>query len=459
MKKALPRNTKNGIGIDEIANVGASGSADSCQTGIAPGNMELLAPAGGPESLFYALEFGADAVYLAGRDFGLRSKAINFSDDELGGAIALAHGRGRKVYVAVNSLMHEGRLQALAEYMALLAELEADAVIVSDMAALSYARRFAPGLDIHVSTQASVCNHEAARMWHDLGASRIVCAREMSLAEIADLKRKAPANLEIEVFVHGAMCMSYSGRCLISSYLAGRSANEGNCAQPCRWSYALVEDLKRDEPMTVEEDGFGTYLLNSMDLNMLAHLDELRSAGVDSIKIEGRNKKAYYVACVVNAYRQVLDGAPYDDFAPELEAVSHRPYSTGFFFGEAQQSAERDGYLSTHDMVGTVDACVCGCVNGDAEEAAESEPEAEGRLHVVTFTLRNRVFEGDEVEVVSPGLKPFKVVVGKLAHEGERVAVADVAMRHYSFTCDRPLRTHDILRIRREGGEAGATNR
>ena len=305
---------------------------------------ELLAPAGGFEQLRYALYFGADAVYLACDKFGLRQRAQNFSLADMPRAVQMAHDAGAKVYVTLNAYLHDEDLSDLPEYLAALAAAGVDAFIVSDLGVFALAREHAPQVDLHVSTQASVSNVEAARMWHRLGAKRIVTAREMSLEEIAQLKAELP-DVEVEVFVQGAMCMAISGRCLISDYLTGRSANQGNCVQPCRWSYHLEEQTRPGELFPIEEDERGTYIMNSKDLNMLAHLDELIAAGVDSIKIEGRVKKAFYVATVVNAYRQVLDGGDPAQWGSELERISHRPYSTGFFYGDAQQSFEDDIYV------------------------------------------------------------------------------------------------------------------
>jgi putative protease len=440
--------------------------------------LELLVPAGGAEQLFYALHFGADAVYIGGEYFSLRSKAANFSDDALNEAIKFVHSKGKRVYVTVNSVIGEQQLHALHEYIELLGGLNPDAIILSDMAVLALAKKLAPKLAIHVSTQANICNHETARLWHELGASRIVCARELSISDIAELRQAAPRDLELEVFVHGAMCMSYSGRCMISAHLTGRSANEGSCTQPCRWSYALVEQYRQDKPMTIEEDEFGSYVLNSKDLNMLAHLSELRAAGIDSIKIEGRNKKAYYVACVANAYRQVLDGAPASEFASELETISHRPYSTGFFFGEGEQSASVGQYLATHDMVATVvdctplgetsslylnsDNCHCGLDPQSSFGVAKTKDGTDiaHEKYLVTISLRNRIFEGDELEVLSPNVRPFSVHARELrrifAEEStaapalEIVEVADIAMQHYCFVSNHPLKPDDILRVKRK---------
>lgn len=357
--------------------------------------MELLAPAGGIEQLRAAVRFGADAVYLASDRFGMRARAANFALKDIPAAVEIAHAAGVKVHVTANILMEQGDLAALPDYFRALDAAGVDAFIIGDLGAAAIARRVAPRVALHVSTQASVANSEAARVWHSLGASRVVCAREMSLDDIARMREDMPADMEIEAFAHGAMCMAVSGRCLISSYLTGRSGNRGHCTQPCRWSYTLEEEKRPGEHFPIEEDGRGTFIMNAKDMNMLAHLDALRAAGVDSIKIEGRNKKAFYVASVVNAYRQVLDGAPVADFAPELEAVSHRPYGTGFFFGEAEQAPNYDGYEQQAMHVADVVA---------------ANPED----RTIVARCRNRFAEGEELEVLSPRVPITRVVVRNL---------------------------------------------
>ena len=357
--------------------------------------MELLAPAGGIEQLRAAVRFGADAVYLASDRFGMRARAANFALEDIPAAVEIAHAAGVKVHVTANILMEQGDLAALPDYFRALDAAGVDAFIIGDLGAAAIARRVAPRVALHVSTQASVANSEAARVWHSLGASRVVCAREMSLDDIARMREDMPADMEIEAFAHGAMCMAVSGRCLISSYLTGRSGNRGHCTQPCRWSYTLEEEKRPGEHFPIEEDGRGTFIMNAKDMNMLAHLDELRAAGVDSIKIEGRNKKAFYVASVVNAYRQVLDGSPAADFAPELEAVSHRPYGTGFFFGEAEQAPNYDGYEQQAMHVADV-------VAADPED------------RTIVARCRNRFAEGEELEVLSPRVPITRVVVRNL---------------------------------------------
>ena len=358
-------------------------------------NMELLAPAGGIEQLRAAVRFGADAVYLASDRFGMRARAANFALEGIPAAVEIAHAAGVKVHVTANILMEQGDLAALPDYFRALDAAGVDAFIIGDLGAAAIARRVAPRVALHVSTQASVANSEAARVWYSLGASRVVCAREMSLDDIARMREDMPADMEIEAFAHGAMCMAVSGRCLISSYLTGRSGNRGHCTQPCRWGYTLEEEKRPGEHFPIEEDGRGTFIMNAKDMNMLAHLDALRAAGVDSIKIEGRNKKAFYVASVVNAYRQVLDGAPVADFAPELEAVSHRPYGTGFFFGEAEQAPNYDGYEQQAMHVADV-------VTADLE------------TRTIVARCRNRFAEGEELEILSPRVPISRVVVRNL---------------------------------------------
>ena len=461
---------------------------------------ELLAPAGGMEQLAYAIHFGADAVYLACDKYGLRTRASNFSLDELPRAVAYAHERGVKVHVTCNIYAHDKDLVDLPAYARAIRDAGVDAVIVSDLGVLATIRAHAPELEIHVSTQASISNAAAALAWYQLGARRVVCAREMSLAEIAALKRELPADMQLEVFVHGAMCMAISGRCLISDHLVGRAANQGNCVQPCRWRYDLVEESRPNERFGIEEDAQGTYIMNSKDLNMLAHLDELVAAGVDSIKIEGRVKKAFYVATVVNAYRHVLDGESAELWAAELEKISHRPYSTGFYFGEAEQTDDADTYVQLNDWVGEVRACepldaagavvtvagtdgVAGEPDGTVVACAAGEPEAAapdvagGQCYRVIVRCRNRFREGEVLELLSPDLPVREIEIRDLAElfvkQGADVAapnpspidelpcesladydqvsveVANKGMHLYAITTDVALRPRDILRSTR----------
>ena len=400
---------------------------------------ELLAPAGGMEQLAYALYFGADAIYLACDKFGLRQRAQNFSLEELPGAVKLAHEWNARVFVTCNAYAHDKDLEELPAYARALEEAGVDAVIVSDLGVLSIIKQYAPSVALHISTQASVSNAEAAKVLYGLGARRIVCAREMSLEEIAQLKRSIPEDMEVEVFVHGAMCMAISGRCLISDYLTGRSANQGHCVQPCRWEYVLEETSRPGQYFPIEEDESGTYLMNSKDLNMLEHLDKLIEAGVDSIKIEGRVKKAFYVATVVNAYRHVLDGENPELWASELETISHRPYSTGFFFGEAEQSCSADIYTQLYDWVG---------------EVKTSAPRNDGRFDVEVY-CRNRFYLGDVLEVLSPHASLFSLTVEGLCEvfaDDVHVPceIANKAMGVYSIISDTELHPRDILRVMRK---------
>ena len=418
---------------------------------------ELLAPAGGWGQLAAAIRFGADAVYLACDRFGMRARADNFELDEMAQVVEYAHARDVAVHVTLNTLMDSRDMSVLPGYLEALSGAGVDAFIIGDLGAFSLARRYAPSVDIHVSTQASVCNAEAARMWHDLGARRIVCAREMSLQEIARMREDAPEELELEAFVHGAMCVAYSGRCLLSAAMTGRSGNKGACAQSCRWSYALVEEQRPGQYYEIEEGVRGSFVLNAQDLNMVSHLDELAAAGIDSFKIEGRNKRAFYVATVVGAYRSALDGGDVEMAERELLTISHRPYSTGFYFGRADQTPERDGYVKECVHVATVEDCM---------------DRGDGGWRV-TVLCYNRFETGDVLETVRPGRPPEELHVGqlvRLAPSDDGVPfvergglkldevraqsyeqpelVANRSKEHYLFEVDSPLDPGDYLRKR-----------
>lgn len=373
--------------------------------------MELLAPAGGMEQLRAAVAFGADAVYLAAERFGMRARAANFRMDEIPAAVAFAHEHGVKVHVTCNILMHPDDIDELPAFFRALDAAGVDAFIIGDLGAFAVAGEVAPRVERHVSTQASVANAAAARVWHSLGASRVVCAREMSLADIARLRQDAPPDLEIEAFAHGAMCMAVSGRCLISSYLTGRSGNKGHCTQPCRWSYQLEEEKRPGEFFPIEEDDRGTFIMNAKDMNMLAHLRALADAGVNSIKIEGRNKKAFYVATVVGAYRRVLDGEPPEAVADELLAVSHRPYGTGFYFDEAEQAPAYDGYEQETMHVADVVASSLRHPERNAQREVEGSPDDPQYLYLL---CRNRFAEGDELETLVPHEPSRRLIVRDL---------------------------------------------
>ena len=282
------------------------------------GRPEVLAPAGDMEKLRFAVAYGADAVYLAGKAYGMRTASGNFTPEEMQEAVRYCHERGVKVYVTVNTLPRDEEMLQLPKYLSALDEMGVDALILADLGVLMLAKRYAPHCEIHISTQTSIVNAQAATAYHELGASRVVLARELTLEQIAYIRKNTPKDLELEAFVHGAMCMAYSGRCMLSQYLAGRDANRGNCAQPCRWGYRVVEEYRPNEYMPIEEDEHGTYIFNSKDMNLLPYVDQVAKAGIDSLKIEGRVKTAYYAAVVTNAYRRAADlyAADPEHFAP-----------------------------------------------------------------------------------------------------------------------------------------------
>jgi putative protease len=361
--------------------------------------IELLSPAGDFERLEMALHYGADAVYLAGQQYGMRASAGNFSAEQLCQAVELAHGLGRRVYVTVNTLPREEELAALPAFLERLADAGADGLIIADLGVLSLANRHAPGVRKHVSTQFGAVNSAACAMLCDLGASRVVLARELSLEEIASIRAAAPKALELEVFVHGAMCVSFSGRCLLSNYLTGRDANRGVCAQPCRWKYSLREEKRPGEFFEIGEDG-GTYILNARDLCMIDHLPALIAAGVDSLKIEGRMKSAYYAAAATNAYRHALDCALAGEALPEVwrrevDKISHRPYSTGFYFGGQPGQSYADNMYAS-------DAEICAVVEGLAG------------IGLYRLTQRNKFAPGDKLELLQPTGEPIPFTAGAL---------------------------------------------
>lgn len=402
--------------------------------------LELLSPAGSMEALRAALRFGADAVYVGGPCLQLRAGAAGFSMDALADAAKEVHARGKKLYVTVNAFPTNREIDALGDYAQALLALGADAAIVADLGAIAAMRKAAPGLPIHVSTQANCLNYAAARVYWDMGATRIVLAREMTLDQIAELRAKTPTELELEAFVHGAMCMAYSGRCLISAYLTGRSANRGGCAHSCHWNYALVEEKRPGEYLPVEEDAGGTTILSSFDLNCLDFLDQIVDAGVTSFKLEGRMKTPYYVATVTNAYRRRIDGILAGTATPEsvallrreLDAASHRAYASGFYFGEMKQHAPDDGtYLSDCIFVGAVTARLPG-----------------GRIRV---ELRNRICDGDALEVLSPNAPGLSFPAAHLTDaDGNLIPEAAVPMALYDMDAPDIVEAGDLLRIRRE---------
>ena len=353
---------------------------------------ELLAPAGDWEKLQMAVLYGADAVYLSGTSFGMRSFAGNFSDEELPRAVDFAHRHGVKVHATVNTMPRSSEVDRLPEHLEKLNDAGVDALILADLGAFTLAGKYAPRCQRHISTQQSIANYACAQAWFDLGAQRVVLARELGMDEIREIRRRVDPALELETFCHGAMCVSYSGRCLLSNYMTGRDSNRGACAQPCRYQYALMEEKRPGEYFPVFEDEKGTYIMNSRDMCMIDHLDDLMDAGVDCLKIEGRAKSAYYAAIVTGAYRHVLDdvaaGRPVDPvWRDEVEHVSHRHYSTGFFYGQPGQFYEDARYIRDWQIC----AVVMGCT-----------PEG-----LATLSLRNKFVAGDAVEVVGPDTKPF----------------------------------------------------
>jgi len=358
--------------------------------------LELLSPAGDMERLKMAVHYGADAVYLAGTDFGMRSFAGNFTPEELPIAVKYAHDRGVKVHVTVNTMPRNDEICNLPPYLEQLQDAGVDALIVADMGAFTLAGKYAPKCARHISTQQSIANYECAQAWYDLGASRVVLARELNLKEITEIRQKVSPELEIETFGHGAMCVSYSGRCLLSNYMTGRDSNRGACAQPCRYQYALVEEKRPGEYFPVYEDEKGTYILNSRDMCTIDHLKELTDAGIDCIKIEGRAKSAYYAAIITGAYRHCIDdiaaGREIDKvWRDEVDHVSHRIYSTGFYFGQPGQYTENSRYIRQWQVCAIVESCD---ENG-----------------LALCSLRNKFCAGDELEVVGPDLRPFPITV------------------------------------------------
>ena len=397
-----------------------------------PNKPEILSPAGDFSRMKFAIQYGADAVYMAGNMFGMRTASKNFSNDQLKEAIDYAHKRGVKVYITVNSMPRNPELAALPEYLRYLEEVGADAVIVADMGVLTMVKRETK-LPVHISTQTSIVNYESARAWHSLGADRIVLARELSLDEIIEIRQKTNKSLELEAFVHGAMCISYSGRCLLSNFMTGRDANRGNCAQACRWKYALVEEKRPGEYFPVYEDG-ETFILNSKDMNMISHIPELVNAGISSFKIEGRVKTEYYVATVTNAYRKALD-AYFDGsytrdgiWADEVNKVSHREYWTGFYFNEDYGQHYGDStYVRDWDIIGIVEDC---------DDAGNAQ-----------LVQKNRFFKGDKVELFAPDFEPVPFVLDYFENDkGEVIEVAPHPEMRVSLKLPRPCPPNSFIR-------------
>ena len=399
---------------------------------------ELLSPAGDMERFDRALYFGADAIYLGGSAFSMRAAPANFGFDELKTACDKAHKQNVKVYLTCNTVPRNNEIDALPEYLLQWREAGVDAFIISDMGVLSLAKKYTPDVDIHISTQAGITNYASANEWHNLGATRIVTARELSMEDIAQLRAKTPSDLEIECFVHGAMCVSFSGRCLLSNYLVGRDSNRGDCAQPCRWQYALMEKTRPGEYLPIDEDESGTFIMNSKDMCMIEHIPDLVKAGISSFKIEGRAKSAYYTSVVTNAYRQAIDGYlknPSDTYKPEqwvideMYKMSSREYCTGFYYGHPTENAQ-----IYYD----------GGYKRDWSVMAEVIDYKDGRVYA---RQRNRIFDGDLLEALQRGTKPYDVTITDLRDEsGEKIEKAPHPMMIFSFASDIEIPKDALLR-------------
>ncbi len=400
---------------------------------------ELLAPAGSLTKLKYALKYGADAVYIGGEQYSLRVAAENFTSDEMKEGIEYAHNLGKKVYITANIIPHNCDLNDFENYIKEINHLGADAVIISDIGLFDIAKNATPNLEIHISTQANNVNYASASMWHKLGAKRVVLGRELSLEEISEIRKNTPDDLEIECFVHGAMCVSYSGRCLLSNYMTNRDSNLGACSHPCRWKYYLMEEKRPGEYMPVFENDRGTFIFNSKDLCMLNHIPEMIEAGISSFKIEGRVKSEYYVSTIIKAYRDAID-LYYEgkEFSPslmdEIKKVSHREYTTGFYFGKPtdnEQVYTNNSYVREYDLVGIVDAY----------------DENEKMLKV---TQRNKFFVGDEIELLKPVGKFETIRIQKMYNEkGEEIDSCPHATMKLSIPCDIKCEPFTILRKRK----------
>ena len=394
---------------------------------------ELLCPAGDWERLKLAVAYGADAVYLAGTTFGMRSFAGNFTPEELPKAVAYAHEHGVKAHVTVNTMPRNNEVVELPAWLELLDDAKVDALILADLGAFQMAGKYAPHCQRHISTQQSIANFACAQAWYDLGAQRVVLARELSLDEIREIRAKVSPELELETFCHGAMCVSFSGRCLLSNYMTGRDSNRGACAQPCRYHYALMEEKRPGEYFPVFEDEKGTYIMNSRDMCMIDHLDDLMDAGVASLKIEGRAKSAYYAAIVTGAYRHCLDAVaagelPDPVWRDEVEHVSHRHYSTGFFYGQPGQYTANSRYIREWQVAAIITDC-----------------DAEGNA---TLSLRNKFRTGDEVEIVGPDTRPFTVTVPEMI-DPDGLPLTEARTPQMTFTMKLPHPVPPLSMVRR----------
>ena len=398
--------------------------------------LEVLAPAGDEERFNSAINYGADAVYLGRKQFGMRSSPLNFDFEQLVKAVEKAHSKNVKVYLTCNTLPRNNEIPQFEQFVREAVTAKVDALIVADIGLLALIKKYAPDMEIHISTQTGVVNYVTARELYNMGAKRIVLARELSLDEMSEIRAKTSPDMEIETFVHGAMCVSFSGRCLLSQYLVNRDANRGECAQPCRWGYHLVEEKRPNQFFPIFEDEKGTYILNAKDMCMIEHIDKLAQAGVDSLKIEGRAKSAYYVTVVTNAYRMAVDEyyKNPDNFVlpdwirDEVYKVSHRKYCNGFFFGTPDDSQyyENSGYIRNYDVVAVVEKCKNG---------------------IVYCTQRNKFFAGDNVELLSPSKKPVVLTLDTLYDEkGNEIQTANHAMMKFSFKSEQTFPQGTVIR-------------
>lgn len=404
---------------------------------------ELLAPAGNLEKLKIAIEYGADAVYIGGEEFSLRVAADNFTNDEIKLGVDFAKARGKKVYLTANIIPHNKDIDEYGRFLNGVKDLGLDAVIISDLGMFDVTKELAPELEIHISTQANNVNYRSAQKWYEMGAKRVILAREMSIDEISEIRRRTDKGLELEAFVHGAMCISYSGRCLLSNYMAGRDGNGGACAHPCRWKYYLMEEKRPGEYMPVFENERGTFIYNSKDLCMINHIDKLVESGLTSFKIEGRVKSEFYVATVVAAYRRAIDSyfenpdtwEPNPEWLSELKKVSHRDYTTGFYFGRpggTEQHYASSSYIREYDMVGV----------------AEGYDEKTNMAKVVQ---KNRFFKGDEVEFLCPDGSFFTQKIEYMTDaDGNEIEVANRPQSIAYVKTDKKVLKDSFMRKRRE---------
>ncbi|SEK25181.1 peptidase U32 family protein [Ruminococcus albus] len=401
--------------------------------------LEILSPVGDMERLHAALDFGADAVYLGGTAFGMRAASAKFTPELLSQACELAHSRGKRVFLTCNTLPHNNEIPYFEGFVKNAVDAGVDALIITDLGLLSLAKKFAPDTEIHISTQAGIVNYVTANEFYNMGAKRVVLARELTLEEIAEIRAKTPDDLDIECFVHGAMCVSFSGRCLLSQYLTARDANRGECAQPCRWGYHLMEEKRTNEFYPIFEDERGTFILNAKDMCLIEHIDKLAKAGVNSFKIEGRAKSSYYVSVITNAYRKAMDIYKSDPenyqlpqwLKDEVYKVSHRAYCPGFLFGNPRESQyyENSGYVREYDVVAVIEDC------------------RDGRIFA---EQRNKFNKGDEVEVLSPYGEPVILTASELFDErGEPIETANHAAMKFSMTCERVFPKNSIIRIKK----------